>query len=277
MKTRASLVIAVGLSFSHLSFGEVSPWLPSPGSFSVTFSQTEQTADEFYFGDEKRALASDLELSTSAVNITYGLSDYLSLDAKVGYAESDFNSGSNQSSSGIIDSSIGLTWQLVNEHASENGWPSIAARLGVIIDGDYETGAIDSIGDGGNGVELSIASGKAFNSYISFSSDIGIRDRSNNIPTELFYGASLYISPITPLTTYIGYRVIDSRGDLQIGGSGFTADRFPEVEEDSEYIQLGAQLSVIENVSLGLTLAQVIDGKNTSINDVYAFNVGYTF
>lgn len=276
MNAKQCFIIGLGLSFSHFSFSNVSPWLPSPGSLSLSLSQVEQSADEFYFGDQKRSLPDDLKLSTTALNITYAISDNFSLDAKVGYAESDFNGSANQNLSGTTDSSIGLTWQLVNGHAVE-GWPSISARLGVIIDGDYETGTINAIGDSGDGAEFSVAYGKALNPYFALSSDVGIRERSNGIPTEVFYGASLYFTPINGLNTFVSYRVDDSRDGLQIGGAGFTPDRFPEVEEDKEYVQLGAQYAITDQINAGLSAAQVIDGRNTSLSDVYAINLTYNF
>jgi len=278
MNAKALLVTVVGLTTSQLSFGEASPWLPSPGAVNLSLSQVEQSADEFYFADDKQSLPGDLSLSTTTLSIVYGLNDRLALDAKIGYAASDFDAPiENNNLYGVTDSAIGLTWGVVNEYSSERGLPSIAVRFGVIIDGDYDTGTINAIGDGGNGVEASIAVGKVFNSYFALSSEAGVRNRSDNIPTELFYNVNAYFTINPTLTTFVGYHVDNSRDGLQIGGNGFSPDRFPEVEEDKEYVQLGARYSLTPQLSAAFSLAKVIDGRNTALSDVYAFNLGYSF
>ena len=276
MKLKTYFIAGLGLGFSHLSIAEISPWLPAPGALNLSLAQIEQNADEFYFGDQKQSLSSDLNLSTTVLNLSYGLSDHFALDASVGYARSEFDDAANNHLSGIVDSKVGLTWKIVNEHASP-AWPSISARLGLIIDGDYETGTINAIGDGGDGAELSLAYGKVLNPYLAVSSDVGVRERNNGIPAEVFYGASLYLTPINQLTTFVSYRADNAQDGLQIGGAGFSPDRFPEVEEDKEYLQLGAQYALTDTISGGLSVAQVIDGRNTSLSDVYALSLGYQF
>ena len=276
MKIKPLLAVTVGLMASQLAFGAASPWLPAPGSLSLQFSQVEQNADSFYFSDEETSLPGDLSLSTSSLSIVYGLNEHLALDAKLGYAVSDFDAPvENDSFSGITDSTIGITWRITNEYTSERNLPSISARFGAIIDGDYETGNVNGIGDGGNGVEVSIATGKAINSYLALSSETGYRNRSNGVPAEIFYNVNAYITFTPKLTAFAGYYVDDSRDGLQIGGNGFTPDRFPEVEEDKEYIQLGGQYKITSKFNAAFSIAKVIDGRNTALSDIYAFNFGY--
>lgn len=277
MKIVVPAIIVASMVYSPLSFSNNSPWIPTPESLNINVSHTFQTADEFYFGDEKRQLPEDLELSTTAISINYGINDYLALDAKIGYAESDFDGAPKSSLSGITDSTIGLTWQLINEYASEGNVPSVTARLGLIIEGDYETGAINAIGDGGSGVEVSVAVGKSLNSLFAVSGDIGYRDRTNNIPSEINYGASVYFTPTAKFSSFLSYRVDDARDGFDIGGKGFSPKKFPEVEEDKSYVQLGGQYAFTSKTSVGLSYATVTDGRNTSISDVYSLNVNHTF
>ena len=275
LKKQFTVVSILGLGISFPSYADVSPWLPTPESLTLTLSYVEQTADEFYFGREEMALPTDLDLSTTALNIVYGLTDSIALDATIGYAESDFSVVDNQLS-GLTDSKLGFTWQLNNEFANDR-LPSLALRLGIIIDGDYETGTINAIGDGGSGAELGFAVGKVINTYVALSADLGYRDRSEGVPEEVFYGASVYVTPIANLTTFVSYRVDDSLDGLQIGGPGFTPDRFPEVEEDKQYVQLGIQYNLTDSFGAGLSAAQVVDGRNTSTSDVYGINLSYRF
>ena len=152
MKLRNCLFIAASLSYSQVVFADASPWMASAGEFDLGISQVEQSADDFYQADQKVELDSELSLSTTSLTLKYGISDEIGLDVSVGYASSDF--GGAEDRSGVSDSKIGLTWQFINEFVSVNNLPSTAIRLGAIIDGDYETGQINSIGDGGNGYEI---------------------------------------------------------------------------------------------------------------------------
>ena len=276
MNVKYSILSALALTCSHNVLAQqASPWLPEPGALSVNISQVEQSADQLYVGGQRQDLPSDLDQSTTALNVVYGLSDRFSLDATVGYADSDFNA-SEQDLSGITDSNIGITYQLVNEFAHENAWvPSVSARAGVIIDGDYRVGTVDAIGDGGNGAEISVAVGKQLNPYIAVSTYAGYRDRSNDVPAELLYGASLYATPFERWNSFVSYNVADSLSGLDIGGPGFAPDRFPEVEEDRRYIQLGLQYAITDQFSAGVSAATIVDGRNTADSDIYGLTLSY--
>ena len=67
-------------------------------------------------------------------------------------------SGDNESYSGLYDSNVAVTWRFVDELISNA--PSVALRVGAIIAGAYDTGYINSLGDGGHGIETSLVIGR---------------------------------------------------------------------------------------------------------------------
>lgn len=275
MKISSPLVFITCLGFSQFSFSDASPWLASPGTFALSLTQIEQSADEFFIADQENPLAFDLSLSTTTLYSTYAVNDFIGIDVSLGYAKSTFDDAQTDSLTGTTDSKIGLTWQFINEYDSFVGLPSTAIRIGAIIEGDYDIGRINSIGDGGSGYETSLVTGKSLNHIFSLSAEAGYRDRNNDIPSENFYNISAYLIPLPALTAFISYRVDNSIDGLQISDSDFNPDRFPELEEDKEYIQLGAQYGISKQATIALSYAQVLDGRNTALSDVFAFNFKY--
>ena len=78
--------------------------------------------------------------------------------------------------------------RLVDEVISDA--PSLAVRVGGIIGGDYDTGYINSLGDGGNGYEISVIAGKFLGDRVGLSGELGYRDRDSDIPSEVFANVS---------------------------------------------------------------------------------------
>ena len=180
--------------FSAPAFAGSSPWLPPPGGGSITVSYVSQGATEFYRSTVKGPTpggGANLSQQTVWVDGVYGLSDSVALDFRVGEARSSFITGeglppSQQSINGLQDINVGVVWRAVDEVVSSG--PSIAFRVAGIKAGNYDTGYINSLGDGGNGLELSAMAGKFIADRFAVSSEIGYRYRDSSaheIPVQL--------------------------------------------------------------------------------------------
>ncbi len=285
-------LIATALTFTAIVFclaprqvfADASAWLPEPGTGHLGFSFVSQSAEEFYRGEAKRPLPGggqeELSQNTLWVGGSYGVNDSFALDVLTGRGRSQFMVGPgiptpSESFSGRVDTSIGITWRLVDEVISD--LPSIALRAGVILAGDYETGFINSLGDGGDGYEASVVVGRFLGDQLGLSAEFGMRRRDGNIPGERFANLSGIWLLNDSLTMGVEYRMVDSTSGLQIGGPGFAPDRFPEIEEDTQ--TLGARLyySVTENISLSLFGGSVIDGRNAAASSIFGATANYTF
>lgn len=265
------------------SFADGSPWLPIPESGTASLSYVFQTADEFYKADKNGPTpggGEDLDQHTLWLNMNYGLSENLALDFRTGYAKSDFvlaGPTTDDSFNGLTDSTLGLTWRVVDEDISEHNLPSVAFRLAAIIAGDYETGHINSIGDGGSGAEASVIVGKIFADKVALSGELGYRDRENSIPEEVFFNLSAYYLFNSKLTASFEFKWNDATSGLDIGEPGFSPSKFPELEEDFQVVGLGLSYNVMNSVNLGLNLATVVDGRNTSKSNAIGLTIGYPF
>ena len=115
--------------------------------------------------------------------VNYAINDAVAIDvqsawgAKLRGGAGVGPSGGQESYSGIFDSTVAVTWRIVDELISDA--PSVAVRVGAIIPGGYDTGYINSLGDGGAGVETSLIVGK-FGGAAGVSAEIGYRNRNQH-------------------------------------------------------------------------------------------------
>ena len=275
--------LAAALCLAPLSASaDGSAWLAEPGTGFVNVSYVYQTADEFYRAQEKRptpAGGEDLSQGTVWVNFDYAMTDSLAVDLQVGWARSDFvvllpGPAPEDSYSGVVDTNVGLTWRVMDEAISDA--PSVALRIGGIIAGDYDTGHINSLGDGGNGYEASVIVGKFLGDRFGLSGELGYRDRDNDIPSALYANVSALWLLGDRLALGVDYQFVNSEYALEIGGRGFSPARFPELEEDIQSV--GVRLFWnLGNVGLNLFHARVVDGRNTAANEITGATVSYFF
>lgn len=267
---------------SPAAFAEGSAWLPEPQTGYVSLSYVYQTADEFYRAASKRPTpggGEDLSQGTAWLSFSYAFSDSLAMDFQAGVAKSDFVTGPgiptpNDSFKGLADTTVGLTWRIVDETVSE--LPSIALRAAGIIAGNYETGYINSLGDGGDGFEVSAIVGKFLTDRISMSAEVGYRDRNSDIPANYYANLSGLFLVNEQLALGLGYNVVNASSGLDIGDPGFSPDRFPELEEDTE----SAMVRLFYNFgSFGVNLfyGKVFDGRNTAASDIAGATISYAF
>lgn len=271
------LLFVAPVAAPMVAWAEGSPWLINPGDTYIQVTSVEQDADEFWAGRDKTDTpgGGDVSLSTVFVSVNYGISDDLALDFRAGYAESD--TAVAPSEEDFTDTTVGLTWRLHDEFLSPSNAPSVALRVAATIKGDYETNSISAIGDGASGVEASLLLGKVFNSRFALAGDIGYRYREGDVGNEVLFNMSgtYFITPA--LSATLAYHWVDSRANLDIGGIGFTPERFDEVEEDIESVEFSLAYALTPSVSLNLGYGSVIDGRNTVDSDVVIAGIGFSF
>ena len=284
--TLIALVVTIMTAIGSSAFADgVSPWLPAPGAGFVNLSYVSQNANEFFFSDDQRPTPGggrNLGQHTVWLNGMYGLSDAVAIDLRVGAARSYASEGPGTAAtggrdkySGVTDSNIGITWRVVDELLCPS-LPSIALRGGAIIKGSYTTGAINAIGDGASGLEVSALAGKFFADMFAVSGEVGYRVRDENVPEDLFVNVSGGLL-FENIGLNVNYKIVDAQSGLQIGGPGFSPPRFPEVEEDIQFLSGTVSLNVSDQTNLAVSYGEVIDGRNTSKSKVFSVTMGYQF
>lgn len=281
------IVLAAAAVSAPLALAAGSPWLPAPQGGNVAVSYVDQSATEFFRQESKVPTPGgghELAQQTVWVTGTWGISDAVALDFQLGRADSSYAVGpglppAKADVSDMTDINVGLTWRVVDEIVNPS-MPSIALRAGLIRAGNYETGLINSIGDGGDGFELSAMAGKFLGDRFAVSGEIGYRDRdsdSHDIPANWFYRfrAGVFLSNQVSLS--LNYDIEDATEGLNIGVPPFSPARFPDLEEDIHLLGPAINFVVSDEVSITGSWAQVIDGRNTAVSDVYSFTLNYSF
>lgn len=252
------------------------PWTLPEGSGEFTLGVGSQTADRFYAGDTELDLPTDLDLDSTALSWSYGLTDRLTVDLETSYGSSDFlvdpGLAPQGGLSGLNDTRLGLRWTAWSE-----GPAVVTLRGAAIIEGDYETGAITAIGDGGSGVELEVLAGYAFDNRFFLAGGAGFRTRGNDIPDEWFAEVSGFYRFSDVVSGYVGLQTVRSDGDLQIGGPGFSPARFPEVQEEYDLGQAGLAFRIDESWSLSVGGGAKFDGRNTAKSRFWSVQLGYRY
>ncbi len=275
------LITATALSFPVLAFAAgTSPYLPIPGEIALTINYTAQSGDDAYLGDEEVSLsditsgaASEYERSATTLLINYGLNDSVALDAQIGYSEVEVGSADNDD--GINDSSIGISWRLVDEFLAESA-PTVTLRAAVIIKGDYDgADRIGGVGKDEDGFETSVILGKQLTNTFSLTGELGYENRTGDVPDAHFYGINASYGLTDRLGLSTGYSFKEYNSSLDIGAPGFTPARFKEVNEVRELVKLGIGYAISGNQGISLNLATVVDGKNT-VKDDEIIGVSYT-
>ncbi len=276
------LMVAVISTMGSSAFADgVTPWLPAPSSGVASLSFVTQNATEYYRATKRPTPGpgNDLGQNTLWIGGIYSISDAFAVDLRTGVARSYASAGptgGRDHYQGVTDSNIGLTWRIVDEMENPS-LPTVALRGGAIIAGSYETGAINALGDGANGLELSALAGKYFADRVAMSGEVGYRGRDENVPEDFFLNVSGGVLVHDRVALGINYKLIDAQSGLQIGTPPFTASRFPEVEEDIQFLSGTASVNVTDQMNLALSYGEVIDGRNTAKSKVWSFTTSYAF
>ncbi|MCY4600439.1 MAG: hypothetical protein OXF27_11035 [Acidobacteria bacterium] len=298
---RPFLALAAGIAVLSCAsvqpaLAQGTPWISEPetGSVSVTFAN--QRATEFFRADTATKgplAATDAHLSQSTLwfGVNYAFTDAVAIDIQSAWARS-FLPGPvgptpEESFSGLGDSNIAVTWRIVDEYVSDA--PSVAIRGALIAAGNYETGYINSLGDGGHGFEGSVIAGK-FWQHAGFSAELGYRFRGSteinemavggtmgdvDIPADVFFNLSAFVPVNDVLTLGVDYQMVNATDGIDIGGPGFSPSRFPALEEDIHLIGGRLLANVTDVISLNVFGGQVVAGRNTAKSRV--IGVGATF
>ncbi len=276
-----TLLISTLAALPLAAFAESdSPWLPIPGQVSLSVNHTEQSGDNAYIGNTLLPLsaitgggATKYQRSTTSLRVDYGLSDAVSLDATLGYGKVKVGVADNDSSQ--TDSTLGLRWRVLDEFENP-ALPTLTLRGAAIIKGSYKGARLASLGKGANGFEAAVVLGKQLTPAFAVWGEVGAQKRADAVPGAIFVelGARYRFAP--KWSASLGYSDKKFRGDLDIGGAGFSPARFQQVREERGVVKLGVGFAVAGNQGIALNLAKTTSGRNT-VKDDQVVGLSYTY
>ena len=240
---------------------------------------TEQSGDGAYIGGTllpftaiTGGAASKYRRSTTTVRLGYGLSDAISLDATLGAGHVKVGAADNDS--GQIDSVLGVSWRVLDEF-EQPGVPTLTLRAAAILNGSYDGARLAALGNDQNGVEVAVLLGKQITPALAVWVGLGLQNRSGAVPSATYYdlGARYRLAP--QWSASLGYSSKAYSGDLDIGGTGFSPDRFQEVRAERGIVKLGLGYGFAGNQGVALSFARVVSGRNT-VKDDQIIGASYT-
>jgi hypothetical protein len=257
-----------------------SPWTPAEESGEITVRFASQTADRFFAGDAQMPLPADLDQDASTLELSYGITDALALDLRLGYTSSDFITVTDPplapegGLSGVQDTRIGLRWNLTG---TEPQLPAITLGLAAVIAGNYDVGALPAVGDGESGIEALLLAGQVFDSGLSLSGGYTRREFNNEVPSQNVFDLAAGYSFNDHFSGGLFYQNVSANGDLDIGAPGFTPARFPEVDEEYSLYGASAGFALTDVWYLSADVGRKNDGKNTAKSRFFQVALSYLF
>ena len=305
MTGAAGAALVAGLSVQPV-LAQGTPWIAEPGTGTISFTYANQSAKEFWRPVDGTVTkvtgplgptGASLAQNTMWFAANYAVNDFVALDVQSAFASSLVTggvgpSGGQESYSGLFDSNVALTFRLVDELISDA--PSVAVRVGGILAGAYDTGYINSLGDGGHGVETSLIVGQ-FGNAAGFSAELGFRVRGStevntqavggamaagetvDVPNDMFVNLGLFIPAGSAVTLGVDYRIVNALSGIDIGGPGFSPSRFPGLEEDAHLVGGRVLINATDVVSLNVFFGQVVKGNNTAVSRVFGGGLSFGF
>lgn len=267
----AGLAMAVAASAG----AQHSVWLPEAGKMVVTPSYVYQTFDEFWMGEAKVGLGGELNQHTALLGFDWALAGDTALDASVGWvwSEADGIFG-DANDDGLTDTTFGLRQRFIDEN-DLNLWfvPSLALRVGGIIEGTYDENFPFSAGDGASGAEASLLGGKTICPGFGLYGDVGYRYRDGRVPDDFFGSAGVFLA-WKFLSATAGYRFTEGLSGNDIGDLGFT---FPTVKEISRNVEFSIGFTDPGGRYYQAFYAHTFDGRNTGERDIFGGSISLTW
>lgn len=279
-------LLAATLLVAHASAANA--YLAAPGTGSLNPVASVQWAKDFWFDDNPATLPGHLTQTTMGVDGEYGLAPNFAADFSAGYSWVNYQGGNlggivltrdgRETRAGTTDYRVGLSWRLLDEFESfAEAAPTVTVRLGGIIAGDYDTGFLNAVSDGADGVEAGVMFGKILLAHnAGIQGEFTYRWRSSSVPDEweASFGA---FKTVKGLTLSAGLRQKVAVGGIDILGPGFTLDRFTDVREKNLTAEVGVALKVVGDHSLRLGYARTLDGENTPKKNVVVVATTFSF
>jgi len=277
----ASFVLGPWLSASEnvprKPFGE---WagLPAPRQITVRLWYQEAEAYYIWAGNQRHNVTLDrgsdeygIDRMQGLVALEYGIADRWAADVNVGYGTvgtRSFNSGGHsESTSGLLDTSLGVRYQICRESQDGTSWrPTLTFRAGAVLPGSFDKEFPFAPGHKSAAIEPGLLVRKHFG-WPGFGAYGDAFYRWMKTTGDDQYAVALGLfQEIKGWTLNAGYRHFQqiSGADLDYEGLGEPLAYSPEVREISDAIEAGFSYTTPKrHIRYGFYARKTFDGSNT--------------
>ena len=256
--------------------------LPDPGQFVVGFVYEQSEAYHIYAGGQYHNVTwmsggehYGIDINQGYFALQYGLNDRWALDLNVGYTSLGwryFDEGGIQSTTGLMDSSFGVRYQIFNElKETNNPWvPTLTFRAGAVMPGTFSESFIFAPGSRSTAIEPELLLRKHFGwPGLGFYGD-GLYRYNMTIGNDQYIIAAGLFQQIKGWEIDAGYKHLQTLSGTGITWLGDPSTYNPNIiyprdpKENNDAIQFGFSYTTSKrHWRYGFTLTSVVDGNNT--------------
>lgn len=258
-------------------FGE---WvdIPEPQQFSVRLWYQEGEAYHIWDGDRVRDVTLDrgaeeygIDRMQGIIAMEYGIAERWAADLNLGYGTvgtRSFNArGKSESTTGLLDTSLGVRYQIFRENESGRTWlPAITFRAGAVLPGSFDKNFPFAPGHRSAAIEPGLLLKKHFGwPGFGMYADGFYRWMKTTGDDQYAVAAGL-VQEIKGWTLNVGYRHFQqiSGKDLHYLGLGQELKYSPEIREVSDAIEAGFSYTTSKrHIRYGFYTRKTVDGRNT--------------
>lgn len=256
--------------------------LPEPGQFVVGFVYEQSEAYHIYTGGQYHNVTwmsggehYGIDINQGYFALQYGLNDRWALDLNVGYTSLGwryFDEGGIQSTTGLMDSSFGVRYQIFNElKETNNPWvPTLTFRAGAVMPGTFSESFIFAPGSRSTAIEPELLLRKHFGwPGLGFYGD-GLYRYNMTIGNDQYIIAAGLFQQIKGWEIDAGYKHLQTLSGTGITWLGDPSTYNPNIiyprdpKENNDAIQFGFSYTTAKrHWRYGFQLTSVVDGNNT--------------
>lgn len=248
------------------------------GKFAVAVSTTREKFDEFYLGDKKSSITIRKldKIITQSINLyaAYGLTNKIDLIMNIPYIITQSRRLTDNQKVGeknLQNGALVIQMKLLQKKDSI-GVFSVTGGLGFSTPlSNYATNLIYSIGNQSSHINPSMLVQYKLANGLFINGQGGYSFRTNKVPDAILTSAKIgYAGKLFYLEGWINNQT--STSGIDIGGPGFTPERFPETRVNTTNI--GASV-FIAGVTLGG--GKRLTGRNAGLPSYYTIGLAVTF
>jgi hypothetical protein len=256
--------------------------LPEQGQFVVGFVYEQSEAYHIYTGGQYHNVTwmsggehYGIDINQGYFALQYGLNDRWALDLNVGYTSLGwryFDEGGIQSTTGLMDSSFGVRYQIFNElKETNNSWvPTLTFRAGAVMPGTFSESFIFAPGSRSTAIEPELLLRKHFGwPGLGFYGD-GLYRYNMTIGNDQYIIAAGLFQQIKGWEIDAGYKHLQTLSGTGITWLGDPSTYNPNIiyprdpKENNDAIQFGFSYTTSKrHWRYGFQLTSVVDGNNT--------------
>jgi hypothetical protein len=245
------------------------------GKFAVALSHTRENFDEFYLGDKKTSITiRGLDkIITQSENLyaAYGLTDRIDIVVNIPYISSKSRrmvENKEVSEKNLQNGALVLEWKAFQTDGN-TGALSFTTALGLSTPlSNYRTNLIYGIGNQSSHINPSLLLQYKFANGLFINGQGGYSFRTNKVPDAALFAAKIgFAATRFYIDAWINNQT--STSGIDIGGPGFTPERFPETKVNTTNIGTSVYVPVVGPAGITLGGGTRLAGRNAGLPTWY--------